>query len=219
MSIGSLDLLASNGEVKPLISLHSGAAVTGTGSAQAADAVDMPQFSQDLVIMNPPFTRAGSDWEGASRSSDYIKQFRGLDNDLKTQRKMSALEKKYGVDTCAHGYAGIASWFVALADRMVKPNGAIALVLPLTALQGSSWQRVRELIAEKYRDVIVITIAAPGQHDRSFSADTGMAETLLICRQSSNGGAGRGAVRELGSTPKQRDGISRNSKGYLYARV
>ena len=201
VSIGSLDLLASNGEVRPLISLHSGTAVTGTGSAQAADAVDMPQFSQDLVIMNPPFTRAGSDWEGANRTSDYIKQFRGLDNDLETQRKMSALEKKYGAGTCAHGYAGIASWFVALADRMVKPGGAIALVLPLTALQGSSWQRVRELIAEKYRDVVVITTATAQSQDQSFSADTGMAETLIVCRQSPNGGDGRGLFVSLDQRP------------------
>ena len=201
VSIGSLDLLASNGEVKPLIALHSGAAVTGTGSAQAADAVDMPQFSQDLVIMNPPFTRAGSDWEGANRSSDYIKQFRGLDNDLKTQRKMSALEKKYGVDTCAHGYAGIASWFVALADRMVKPGGAIALVLPLTVLQGSSWQKVRKLLADNYEDVIVITIAASHSQDQSFSADTGMAETLIVGRQLSNGRASRGLFVNLDQRP------------------
>ena len=161
----------------------------------------MPQFSQDLVIMNPPFTRAGSDWEGASRSSDYIKQFRGLDNDLKTQRKMSALEKKYGVDTCAHGYAGIASWFVALADRMVKRNGAIALVLPLTVLQGSSWQKVRKLLAENYEDVIVITIAASQSQDQSFSADTGMAETLIVARQSSNGRASRGLFVNLDQRP------------------
>ena len=201
VSIGSLDLLASNGEVRPLISLHSGTAVTGTGSAEASDAVDMPQFSQDLVIMNPPFTRAGSDWEGANRASDYIKQFRGLDNDLETQRKMSALEKKYGADTCAHGYAGIASWFVALADRMVKPSGAIALVLPLTALQGSSWQKVRQLIAERYSDVIVITIATPRAEEQSFSADTGMAETLIVCRQSSNGGDGRGLFVSLVKRP------------------
>ncbi len=201
VSIGSLDLLASNGEVRPLISLHSGTAVTGTGSAQAADAVDMPQFSQDLVIMNPPFTRAGSDWEGANRASDYIKQFRGLDNDLETQRKMSALERKYGAGTCAHGYAGIASWFVALADRMVKPEGAIALVLPLTVLQGSSWQKVRQLITKKYRDVIVITIAAAQSQDQSFSADTGMAETLIVCRQSSNGGDGRGLFVSLYQRP------------------
>ncbi len=201
VSIGSLDLLASNGEVRPLISLHSGTAVTGTGSAQAADAVDMPQFSQDLVIMNPPFTRAAADWEGDSRTSDYIKQFRGLDNDLETQRKMSALERKYGAGTCAHGYAGIATWFVALADRMVKPNGTIALVLPLTALQGSSWQKVRQLIAKKYRDVIVMTIATARSEDQSFSADTGMAETLIVCRQSSNGGDGRGLFVSLDQRP------------------
>ena len=114
---------------------------------------------------------------------------------------MSALEKKYGAGTCAHGYAGIASWFVALADRMVKPGGAIALVLPLTALQGSSWQRVRELIAEKYRDVVVITTATAQSQDQSFSADTGIAETLIVCRQSPNGGDGRGLFVSLDQRP------------------
>ncbi len=201
VSIGSLDLLASNGEVKPLIPLHSGAAVTGTGTGQSADTIEMPQFSQDLVIMNPPFTRAGSDWEGANRATDYIKQFRGLDNDLATQRKMSALEKKYAADTCAHGYAGIASWFVALADRMVKSDGAIALVLPLTVLQGSSWQKVRQMIAKRYSDVIVITIATAQSLDQSFSADTGMAETLIICRRSSNGDDARGLFVSLDQRP------------------
>ena len=78
VSIGSLDLLASNGEVRPLISLHSGTAVTGTGSAQAADAVDMPQFSQDLVIMNPPFTSGGSDYTPGNPAGYTKKQFHGL---------------------------------------------------------------------------------------------------------------------------------------------
>ena len=57
VSLGSLDLLAGNGEVKPLIPLHSGTAVTGTGEARTELGVDMPPASQDLVIMNPPFTR------------------------------------------------------------------------------------------------------------------------------------------------------------------
>ena len=82
VSIGSLDLLGANGEVKPLIALHSGTAVTGTGEDIAEATVEMPPYSQDLVIMNPPFTRAGSDWEGDARESDYIKPFRGLGNDL-----------------------------------------------------------------------------------------------------------------------------------------
>ena len=201
ISIGSLDLLASNGEVRPLIALHSGTAVTATGGQSAAAAVEMPQFSQDLVIMNPPFTRSGSDWEGDARETDYIKPFRGLGNDLDTQRQMTVLKRKYGKGTCAHGYAGIASWFVALADRMAKSDGTIALVLPMTALQGTSWQAVRKLIANKYNDVVVITIATASQEDQSFSADTGMAETLIVCRQSDDSPAGRGMFISLNRRP------------------
>ena len=202
ISIGSLDLLASNGEVRPLIALHSGSAVTGTGEQSAEATVEMPQFSQDLVIMNPPFTRSGSDWEGDARDTDYIKPFRGLGNDLETQKRMSALKSKYGQDTCAHGYAGIASWFVALADRMVKRGGTIAFVLPLTSLQGTSWQKTRQLISEEYSDVIIMTIAVAGQHEQAFSADTGIAETLVVCRKSDESTIGRGMFVSLQRRPR-----------------
>ena len=201
VSLGSLDLLASNGEVRPLIPLHTGTAVTGTGEAQTELSVDMPLFSQDLVIMNPPFTRPGSDWEGDSRESDSIKQFQGLSTDLETQTRMSTLAREYARGTCAHGYAGIASWFVALANRMVRKDGTIALVLPMTALQGSSWQKVRRLIAHNYRDAIVLTIAAARQHDQSFSADTGIAETMIVCRESSHAPGNRGLFVSLRRRP------------------
>ena len=201
VSIGSLDLLASNGEVRPLISLHSGTAVTGTGSAEASDAVDMPQFSQDLVIMNPPFTRSGSDWDGRRGQTYQAKQFHGLRIDRGTQSKMSKLASEYGKGTCAHRYAGIASWFVALADRMVKHDGKIALVLPMTALQGSSWRKVRQTFATHYDDVIVITIATAKQEDQSFSADTGMAETLIVGRRASKGNSRRGTFVSLKQRP------------------
>ena len=201
VSIGSLDLLGSNGEVRPLIPIHTGTTVTGTGESQSNLSVDMPPSSQDVVIMNPPFTRAGSDWEGDARASDYIKPFRGLGNDLDTQRRMTALKSKYGKGTCAHGYAGIASWFVALADRMVKCDGTIALVLPMTSLQGTSWQKIRKLIASKYCDVIVMTIATAAQDDQAFSADTGMAETLLVCRRTDEQPDGRGLFVSLNRRP------------------
>ena len=151
--------------------------------------------------MNPPFTRPGSDWEGESRESDSIKHFQGLSTDLNTQRRMAAMAREYAKGTCAHGYAGIASWFVALADRMVKKDGRIALVLPMTALQGMSWQRVRDLIASKYRDAIVLTIAAARQDDQSFSADTGMAETMIVCRESSSAPGRRGMFVSLQRRP------------------
>ena len=202
LSIGSLDLLASNGEVRPLIALHTGSAITATGEQSAEATVEMPQFSQDVVIMNPPFTRSGSDWEGDARESDYIKPFRGLGTDLETQRRMSTLKSTYGKGTCAHGYAGIASWFVALADRMVKNDGTIALVLPMTSLQGMSWQKARQLILERYRDVTVLTISTAAQDDQSFSADTGMAETLMVCRRGEGNSSGRGLFISLKRRPE-----------------
>ena len=69
---------------------------------------------------------------------------------------------------------------------MVRQDGTVALVLPLTALQGASWQKVRQLIARSYRDAIILTIAAARPADQSFSADTGMAETMLVCRKSAD---------------------------------
>lgn len=202
VSLGSLDLLNGRTAIRPLIPMHTATVVHGVGEERVSLDVDMPHASQDLVIMNPPFTRPGSDWEGEDRQSDYVKQFRGLSVDLETQREMSALARKYAADTCAHGYAGLASWFVALADRMVKQGGAIALVLPLTALHGSSWKKVRQLIAQEYSDLKVLTIAASRADDQSFSADTGMAETLIVCRKSPPKPDNRGLFVSLKRRPR-----------------
>ena len=202
VSIGSLDLLGETGVVRPLIPLHTGTAVTGTGEALSELDVDMPPTSQDLVIMNPPFTSGGSDYTEGNPDGYNKKQFHGLGTDWETQERMFDLAREYGKGTCAHGYAGIASWFVALADRMVRENGTIALVLPMTALQGTSWQKVRQLMARNYRDVKILTIAAARQHDQSFSADTGMAEAMVVCRESSNAAGGRGMFVSLRHRPE-----------------
>jgi len=199
VSLGSLDLLASAGAMRPLIPMHAATQITATGESETW--LDMPPASQDLVIMNPPFTRPGSDWEGAGRESDSVKQFQGLSTDLDTQKEMSALEKEYTKGTCYHGYAGIGSAFAALANRMVKPNGIIALILPMTSLQGASWQKFRKMIADGYRDVIVMTIAAPKVDDQSFSADTGMAETMIIFREAADAPSARGIFVSLKKRP------------------
>ena len=201
VSIGSLDLLDDTRRFIPLFPLHTATVVTGTGEARSQLGEDMPPFSQSLVIMNPPFTKAGSDWEGDSRESDSIKPFQGLSTDLETQTRMAKMKKEYTKGTCYHGYAGIPSAFVALANRMVKKDGTIALVLPMTALQGMSWQKVRQLIARSYRDVTVLTIAVARQDDQSFSKDTGMAETMIVCRKSSNAPDGRGLFVSLRRRP------------------
>ena len=201
ISIGSLDLLNGRTAIRALIPVERGAAVTGTGKTPAQLNVDMPMASQDLVIMNPPFTRAGSDWEGDERASDAVKPFRGLSNDPETQQKMSDTAKRYAQGTCAHGYAGLASYFVALADKMVSDDGTLALVLPLTAMQGTSWVKTRDLIRRNYGDVTVVTIAQARPIDQSFSADTNMAEALLICRKVPTASRGRGRFISLVQRP------------------
>ena len=79
-----------------------------------------------------------------------------------------------------HGNAGLASNFVDLAHCKVRPGGCIAFVLPLSALSGGSWHEVRKLLATGYRDVTAVTLAAEGNTDSAFSADTGMGETLIV---------------------------------------
>ena len=79
-----------------------------------------------------------------------------------------------------HGNAGLASNFIDLAHAKVKPGGVLALVLPSAFVNGSSWGPARALLQREYEDLAVLTIAAHGSTDRAFSADTGMAEALVV---------------------------------------
>ncbi len=184
--IGSLELLQSS-QVMTLFNTSDPALRTGSAGEETAAQVnvEISDGTFDLVIMNPPFTRAGSDWEGSKREEDYVKQFRGLANDLPTQKEMSKQLKKFAKDTCYHGYAGIGSAFAALANKKLKPGGVLALVLPLAVAAGASWEKLREMLASNYVSVEVISIAsdAAKDNDLSFSSDTGMAECLVIAQK------------------------------------
>ena len=181
--IGSLELLQASSTMT-LFNTSDPARRTGSlGEETAAQiVVDVPDRSFDLVIMNPPFTRAGSDWEGPERAEDYVKQFRGLSTDLETQKEMAKRLGRYAANTCYHGYAGIASAFAALADSKLKPGGVLALVLPLSVASGLSWQNFRRMLAKRYSGLAVLSIAANG-NGISFSSDTGMGECLVVARK------------------------------------
>ena len=115
-----------------------------------------------------------------------------------------------GKGTCYHGNAGIASAFAAAAHRKLKPGGVLALVLPLSASAGLSWQGFRQMMATEYRDVTVLSIAANGR-DMSFSSDTGMAECLVVARK-----------LKRGDTPGLRvcfSSLNRRPQGFTHASV
>ena len=195
VAIGSLEFLNTNSQMTFSNLSDPPRRVTGNGEERSPQSfAEAPDDGFDLVIMNPPFTRAGSDWEGQERTEDAIKQFRGMSTDLQTQREMANREKAHSRGTCAHGYAGIASTFAALAHRKLKRGGVLALVLPLSAAAGMSWQMFREMLATEYTDLTVVSIAAASNDQLSFSADTDIAECLVLCRKLGNGESPDGRV-------------------------
>lgn len=181
--IGSLEFLASSAVTTN--AYESGAPLQAGDDDEEPEqevVVEIPDDSLDLIIMNPPFTRAGSDWEGAERAEDYIKQFRGLSTTLDSQKEMADRLKGFARATIYHGYAGIASAFVALADKKLKLGGVLALVLPVSAAAGMSWQSFRQLLGSSYSNLQVLSIVSNGG-GISFSADTNIAECLVIARK------------------------------------
>ena len=181
VAIGSLELLQSS-SVMTLFNTSDPALRTGSaGEETSANViVDIPDEGFDVVIMNPPFTRA-TNHEGA-HADITNPAFAAFGATQADQTAMGNRMNQFGKGTCYHGNAGIASAFAALAHRKLKPGGVLALVLPLSAASGLSWQGFRRMVAKGYTDLSVLSIAANGK-DMSFSSDTGMAECLVIARK------------------------------------
>ena len=176
VAIGSLDLTAA-GQSRSLFPTGQRQA-QGRGDVEVED-LDLPHASVDLVIMNPPFTRPTN-----HEVTDVpVPSFAGFSTSHEEQRLMSErlAEVRRGLDVpVGHGNAGLASNFIDLAHAKAKPGGVLALVLPIAFVQGASWRAARELLARDYREIVVVAVATTGGTDRAFSADTGMAEVLVI---------------------------------------
>ena len=181
VAIGSLELLRSS-SILTLFNTSDPARRTGsTGEETAAQIIaEVPHDAFDLVIMNPPFTRA-TNHEGA-HADVTNPAFAAFGATPADQTAMGKRINELGKNTCYHGHAGIASAFAALAHRKLRQGGVLAMVLPLSVSAGISWEGFRQLIGKHYTDLTVLSIAANGM-DMSFSSDTGMAECLVIARK------------------------------------
>ena len=181
VAIGSLELLQSSA-TGVLFNTSDPALRTSSIGEETASYViaDVPDEGFDVVIMNPPFTSNTKHYDAGEGVVNAA--FAAFDSSEEDQSRMANRLRQLAKDTCYHGHAGEGSVFAALADKKLRPNGVIALVLPFTAINGASWSRFRELIATKYNDITIVSIAANG-HDMSFSSDTGMAECLIIGRK------------------------------------
>ena len=87
-----------------------------------------------------------------------------------------------------------------LGHSKLKDGGVLALVIPFAFVRGKSWKGAREALRAHYSNVHVVSIAATGSTARAFSADTGMAECLVVATKRS-GGKSRAAYSNLAARP------------------
>ena len=134
----------------------------------------------DLVIMNPPFTRPTNHATEAAADVP-VPSFAGFGTDDEAQEYMKErLVKLSPSKRAGHGNVGLGSNFFDLAHVKIKRGGTIAFVLPLTVVSGVDWVKVREVLSKYYKDILVVSISATGTTESAFSADTGMAEVLIV---------------------------------------
>ena len=157
-----------------------------------------PYGQFDILIQNPPFTKPGADPAGIDGAKS---PFQGNDRPKEyTKAMQAALNKKE--TRVADGQAGLSSYFVELAHRMLKSKGTMGFILPATVLASPTSQKLRDMWATEYHDVIVITIAEAKDSDCAFSADTEMAECIIIATKGKGDNTGRGKFVSLNQRPK-----------------
>ena len=183
VALGSLDLLDPQGRFE-ILSITA-TSMEGMGEAEQNTWRSLPHASFDVAIMNPPFTRpTGHEGEKIGVPNPMFAAFSSSDEE---QRLMSKATKHLTRGSSAHGNAGEASIFLVLADRKLKLGGVLALVMPLSLISGDAWEKSRALLAERYSNLVIISIAGSASADLSFSADTNMGECLIIGRKSETG--------------------------------
>ena len=198
-ALGALDLYDIP-ETLPLPMM--GTAAQQVGGADDTTVMTQQEFRYgefDIVVLNPPFTRPDSD----ANSSVPKAVFKGSDRDKEEAQKMrrARRQKDWRV---GDGNAGLASDFVDLADKMLKANGKskMGFILPATCLTTSDWRKVRNMWATEYHDVVVITIADAKGENCAFSADTSMAECIVVATKGKNSNTGRGTFISLNHRPR-----------------
>ena len=126
-----------------------------------------PLPEADLFIMNPPFTR----------DSLRFDQFTPEEEEAIKARESELLQ-----DTPAHR-SNAAGGFLTLAYRNLKPDGRIAVILPLVGAQNKSGDKVRRLLGRDMRAEYVVAIKDP--QDMAFSENTTIGEMLVIAKRRS----------------------------------
>ena len=181
VALGALDLLETQGTISTISTRAAGVGAhseTEVDSWAALGGTAVKDQSFDFIAMNPPFTRlTGGGGKTFKVSRPFFAAFGITQID---QQAMAKRADKLFKGSAYHGNAGVASAFADIAHRKVKDEGRIGLILPLSALSGSSWEACRALWRQHYRGIVTLSIASQEAGASAFSADTGVAECMIV---------------------------------------
>ena len=132
VSLGAMALLdLANARIQAVLPPDEQAALGSQGIRRSID-VQMAPVSQNLVAMNPPFTKPTK--HAPFGSTDNIEPrnpaFAAFGTTDAEQEAMKTLAKRLGKNTISDGNAGLGTTFAAIANNMVLSGGRIALILP-----------------------------------------------------------------------------------------
>jgi len=206
--LGSLELLGNTRKIGGILAyIERGSKVEKVTLEDTEATFDIPE-KLDIIIMNPPFTRATGRTEsfGEGRglfgfiidesSREYLrKSYEELRDRVRNELLLIARElvnvspvaraimtssdlKQY----LAIGQAGEGLLFLHLAYKYVKDHGVIAFVLPRGLLAGVSWFLARALLASKFHLKYVI-VSSDSVNGYNFSEGTSLSETLIVARR------------------------------------
>ncbi len=148
----TLDMFAEGGLAEEAYVTKGAVTMQGVGGEK------IPLEKADVVIMNPPFTRA-------ERLPETYKE------------QLKSRLKEY--EDLIYGRVGLHIFFVLLADRFVKENGRVALVLPATVLRIVSMKGIRKLWVNNYHIEYIITT----WERAAFSEAAQFREILLVAKK------------------------------------
>ena len=74
-----------------------------------------------------------------------------------------------------------------LAHLKLKPGGVLALILPITFISGKAWEKMRQLIAKYYQDIVLISASSNSEHGRNWSSDTSLSEIMVVSLKGQTG--------------------------------
>ncbi len=186
---GSLELLDNQMLFDALDAFDKQA--SGAEEATAELKREFPDGEMDIVIMNPPFLTNSADNNAKNQKLVFGSQYRS-----KAEQELMLEELGKKKSRVGHGKVPY-SYFVELADLKLRDGGRMAMILPASVFTVPSFKKVREMWAREYHNVLVVTMA----HNNAFSADTTIAECMVIADKGVDKNTGRAKFVSLSERP------------------